>query len=359
MRDVRFFRHIRRTGGPPLEDDFWHVTDYYENIRNKVKNLDAGLGTCYNIEGNLPTRLCNTPMKAKTQYTPRANPNESALTSIIKPTSDGYIPTNDRTMLYEGPDAHNTCFDIPEGEIDVFNVVAGRRRLDNGFRSLSLPDKHNIDDPLKDNATPLARDLEDVIKPGKGWEVWGEPPGFCDGTYNATCGRWTKDDCVLIGHHDARGAVIGNELSGWLVMSLKDLKEGIIMLKLHTWHTEEESTITEGWTSVENNRRRLGQSSTFFDTKERTPADRMLTRNYDTPELPDEFAFDYAIDGEITTLTKDQFMMEKKQIQRVVETITILDDPNFTSESKDVEIAIRLRGCGRSVVFGVSHVYWA
>ena len=119
-----------------------------------------------------------------------------------------------------------------------------------------------------------------------------------------------------MGHHDGRGAVIGNEYSGWLVMTLKDLKEGVIILKLHT-------------------------------------------RSYNTPKLPDGFAFDYAIDGVVTTLTKDQFMDKKKQIDRVVETLTILDDPNFTSESKDVEIAIRLRDSGRSIVFGVSHVYWA
>ena len=58
-------------------------------------------------------------------------------------------------------------------------------------------------------------------------------------------------------------------------------------------------------------------------------------------------------------MTKDEFLNEKKQIQRVVETLTILDDPNFTSDSKNVEIAIRLVGTGKDIVFGVSHVYWA
>merc|ERR1712157_532447 len=119
-------------------------------------------------------------------------------------------------------------------------------------------------------------------------------------------------------------------------------------------------------TSVNNERRRLrshlyesqeqSDASTFDYTTAADSEQRRL-RDYNTPDLPDDFAFDYAIDGKITTLTKDQFLKEKKQVQRVVETITILDDPNFTSESKDVEIAIRLRGCGRSIVFGVSHVY--
>lgn len=341
-------------GGPPLDDDLWHVTDYYENIRNKVKNLDKSLGSCYEMDGDIPTRFCNTPMKARAQYTPRANPNETSLTSIIKPTADGYVPKNEKTLLYEGPDEHNTCLDIPEGELDVFNVVTGRRRLNEE----SPIDGSRVVSSTAPESTPVNRVLTDGIIPGKGWEVWGEPPGLCDGTYDANCGRWTNDECAMSGHHDARGAVIGNEYSGWLVMTLKDLKEGVIVLKLHTWQTEDESTVTKGWTSVDNveGKRRLGQSHSYEVDK---PVDRMLMRSYDTPGLPDEFAFEYAIDGVVTTLTKDQFLDKKKQLQRVVETITILDDPNFTSESKDVEIAIRLRGSGRSVVFGVSHVYWA
>jgi hypothetical protein len=285
-------------------------------------------------------------MKAKTQYTPRANFHESALTSIIKPTSDGYVPRNEKTLLYEGPNEHNTCFDIPEGEIDVFNVVTGRRQLaEESFRPPSSPDTSTVDDSMNADTT---RYLEDIITPGKGWNVWGEPPGFCDGTYNATCGLYTKSECAMYGHHDGRGAVIGNESSGWLVMTLKDLKEGVIVLKLHTWHTENDNRATKESISVDQELRRLGQ-----------PVERILTRSYDTPKLPDEFVFEYSIDGIITTLTKDQFLNEKQQIQRVVETITILDDPNFTSESKDVEIAIRLRGSGSAIYFGVSHVYWA
>lgn len=359
-------------GGPPLEDELWHVTDYYENIRNKVKNLDKKFGSCYKLEGTLPTRLCNTPMKAKTQYSPRAHFNASALTTIIKPTLDGYVPKNEKKLLYEGPDAHNTCFDIPEGEVDVLNVAAGRRKLgEEGLQSMIPIDVSKVHDSSTEySTTSLSRGLEETIKPGKGWEVWGEPPGYCDGTYNAACGRWTKDECVMYGHHDGRGAVIGNEYSGWLVMNLWDLKEGIIILKLHTWHTKDESTVTKGWTSVDNagGRRRLGQKSIQLDDDKPVqtnpgdsdgPVDRMLMRSYDTPELPDGFVFEYAIDGKITTLTKDQFLAEKKQIQRVVETLTVLDDPNFTSESKNVEIAIRLRGSGASIVFGVSHVYWA
>jgi hypothetical protein len=44
----------------------------------------------------------------------------------------------------------------------------------------------------------------------------------------------------------------------------------------------------------------------------------------------------------------------------VIEYLTLLDDPNYTGgATKNVELAIRMTGCGRSKVFGLTHVYWA
>jgi hypothetical protein len=50
-------------GGQPLDESFWHVTEYYDIICDKVLNLDKSLGECYKIEESLPTRMCHTPMK--------------------------------------------------------------------------------------------------------------------------------------------------------------------------------------------------------------------------------------------------------------------------------------------------------
>jgi hypothetical protein len=153
-------------------------------------------------------------------------------------------------------------------------------------------------------------------------------------------------------------------------MTLKDLKEGIIVIKLHTWHYASELSIASEWNSVNNERRRLGAGKVYQQMQlEMDPSrqhyevdetgERMLMRSYDTPDLPDTFEFDFAIDGKITTLNKDAFLEQKKQVQRVVETLTLLDDPDFTADAKDVEIAIRMRGCGKDCTFGLSHVYWA
>ena len=166
---------------------------------------------------------------------------------------------------------------------------------------------------------------------------------------------------------ESRGAIIGNEFSGWLVVNLKDVKEGIIVLKLHTWHYPDENSVTAGWTTVNNERRLRERHSkeSRDDGRPRVEAELhpesrdLKVRNTDTPEQPDTMVFEYAIDGTITTLSRDEFLDKKQQLQRVVETLTILDDPNFTAETKDVEIAIRMRGCGRTCSFGLSHVYWA
>lgn len=288
------------------------------------------------------------------------------MSSIIKAATDGYVPTNEKEPLYEGPDAHNTCFDIPDDSIDVFNVASNRRLEDEDddyllSRIPKLSGKARSNDIDRVVASEQStRNLEAIV-PGSGWEIWDEPQGICDGTYNNTCNRWTGNECVLYGHHDYRGAIIGNEYSGWLVMTLKDLKEGIIILKLHTWHTEDENTRTKGWTSVDNKRalRRHATDSSQLESELVEPIDRSLMRSYDTPDLPDSFELEYAIDGKITTLNKKEFLEQKQQLQRVVETLTVLDDPNFTDKAKDVEIAVRLKGSGSAIVFGVSHVYWA
>lgn len=288
---------------------------------------------------------------------------------------------NQLKPLYDGPDVHNPSFDLPEGAVDVLGIVSGRRRLAHEDDiNTNTPAEHSDVDLKEKNSAP--RRLDDIV-PGKGWEVALEPQGYCDGTYDATCSHSGYEECFLLGHHDGRGAVVGSEYSGWLVMTLKDVKEGLIVVKLHTWHYESENPITKQWKSVNNegpetSSRRLGQpaeaaSSTTENFTTRTyewdsgfPYDeqaidqdgrRLKIRDTKCPELPNEFSFDFAINGKITSWNREQFLEKKQDLQRVVEMITLLDDPSFKSET--VELAIRLRGVQRLITFGITHVYWA
>jgi hypothetical protein len=122
-------------------------------------------------------------------------------------------------------------------------------------------------------------------------------------------------------------------------MDVPKVKEGIIIIKLETWHQPEEVSITDGWTTV-NNERHLKK---------------------EPPEYCDDFHFDYAIDGKITSWDLEEFREANKSIQRVVEVFTMLDDPTYVKkgEEKNVELAIRMRGCGSTKVFSLTHVYWA
>jgi hypothetical protein len=284
-------------------------------------------------------------------------------------------------MAYEGPDVHNTCYDT-QHDVDVLAVITGRRRLDELHQSepsseWDEPETFVMHEQIETKTTPSqlptgldipSRQLAGSgIVPGKGWQVIGEPAGKCDGEYDSICGRQITSDCPLKGHHDERGYLGGTEYSGWVVMDIPDMKEGILMLKFWTWTKANSVTRTEGWTSVNNEKRMLRSAALnnqtfstnvmddeyeYLDSETLPDQRRRLT-------LPDAFLFDYAINGKITTLNKDQFTEKLKSVQRVVDIITLLDDPNFTSATKNVEVAFRMRECGRECVLALTHVYWA
>jgi hypothetical protein len=305
-------------------------------------------------------------MKARSFFTPRANPHETSLSNLIKPTADGYVPRNMEKAMYEGPDVHNPCYDLPANAVDVLAIVSGRRRrLSTEYNSAQGASKRllisNNETLLDRSATTLTTtpiierqvlDDDDAIVPGLGWQVVDEPPGDCNGEYNSICGRHKGNPCPLIGHHDYRGVVIGNEWAGWLVLELPDVTEGIIVMKIVTYMNPAQNTRTNGWTSVNN---KEGKRRRLEDSEAEPPARLLVTLT----ELPDEFMFDYAINGKITSLNKAEFIDFVKKPQRVVEFITVLDDPDFTTEPTNVEVAFRMRNCGRQCTFALSHVYWA
>ena len=112
------------------------------------------------------------------------------------------------------------------------------------------------------------------------------------------------------------------------------------MLNLEVWH--EAGSLVEATNSsltIETQNRRL--------------------KNKKPSEQPETMVFEYAIDGQITSLPRDDFFGRLKNILDFSSILTILDDPEFTSESKDVELAIRMRGCGNSCTYGLPYVYWA
>ena len=58
----------------------------------------------------------------------------------------------------------------------------------------------------------------------------------------------------MSGHNDGRGTIKGDGLSGWLVLQLKDVTEGIFMARMESYHQYKSNARTESWEVVNNGR---------------------------------------------------------------------------------------------------------
>ena len=150
-----------------LPDTEWHVTAHYDNIRTKLAAFVKPETPCF-TQPDWPKRMCTTPMRVYAEYSPRANPEKTSITSIIKPGINGFVPHIKTGLLYTGPDVFNPVTAIPEGEIDVLAIVSnGRTYVDDGER-------RRLD--------------SDEIITGLGIEVGNlAPGGYCDGARSVTC----------------------------------------------------------------------------------------------------------------------------------------------------------------------------
>ena len=203
---INTWSDVTITAGHPLPDEYWHVTDYYKDIREKMANLDADVGSCGKLKDYLPERMCKVAVRGRTEYTPRLGQEETSISSMIKPAGESnYVPKVEDKMVYEGPNEPNPVLALPEDAFDVrFIVSAGIRR-----RLRRLGDDDNDDKS---------------IVPGLGWQIHGELPGKCDGSSTGICGRQETSSCLLDDHMTSRGGVLGNEFSGWLVFTVKVVK---------------------------------------------------------------------------------------------------------------------------------------
>ena len=165
---------------------------------------------------------------------------------------------------------------------------------------------------------------------------------FCDGTVDSFCNKGKTNNCLLYNHNDGRNGLNFDGYSGWLLFNLPKVENGYIVIKMESYHS---TASPSGWTSINN---------------------RNDTRRYlkaQPPPYCDDFRFEYMINGQVTSnnLNVTQGMMQRGHIQRVVETLTLLKDPNFSSrnENGEVEVGIRMVGCGHLKAWRLTHVYWS
>jgi hypothetical protein len=177
-------------------------------------------------------------------------------------------------------------------------------------------------------------------------EVDNYASGFCDGTSNQVCHRETSNDCLMSGHSDSRGQMVGDALSGWLTFQLKDVSQGIFAGRIQYWHAHNSNKQTEGWDAVNNGRE-----------------DKRRGLKAPPPPLPDDFRFELAVDGEIRhSYTGDEFKaLCEPHIAYNVPFCVLLNDEEMAknNQKKDMEVSVRIVGGGRESVLGITHVYYA
>lgn len=87
----------------------------------------------------------------------------------------------------------------------------------------------------------------------RGWEVhgWTVVKGFCDGSAQSECKRDVDNKCMMYGANDNHLDLHGNALSGWLVLQMPNVKEGIILGRMEWWcGGQKANTLTKDWREV-------------------------------------------------------------------------------------------------------------
>lgn len=197
-----------------LADDTWHVTSLYDNTRTKVQNLGPDVGWCNEYgerKEKFSSFMCNTAVKARLEFTPRAYPDYTNIRTLMPPSQAEHINDPPET-LFEAPDVFNKDLHPPAGAIDVLNIIEAGVP----YTSILNPDYTHF-------YTKPKFEKEPSLPVGKGY--WLKTyAGFCDGSVDSWCKRQADDDCLLYGHNDGRNGIKMDSYCGWMVTNLPEVK---------------------------------------------------------------------------------------------------------------------------------------
>lgn len=358
LRDV--LKMWNDSPGHAIDDNAWHVTEYYGSIQKKVvENKDKWVPWCRNKQ--ISDKFCFYGAKGRTENTPRTRPWETSLRAIMAGSEHPNIQLG--INKYDPPDVYNPTIDPPLGEIDVLAIVENgvdfapnQARIRDSAENMQGRDFSKLPPGRGSKFSPT------IITGGKGWELRSAAASVgtdnCDGQYDSFCHRTGR--CLMYGHNDERVGLIFDGYSGWMIFNLPKVEHGVIMIKVHTWAFDA-PVATRGWCSENNvlpcTHRELSVADTNHTTAMTTSSSRQRQLKPKVPDYCEQFTFEFAIDGIVTTWDKNTWGGKIKYAQRVVEFIPLLEDETWTTP-KDVELAIRLTGCGRQKPIELTHIYW-
>jgi len=411
-------------GGFPLDESHWHVGPSYKELRSKLlKHISTPQNPDVRTycESYLFPRVCRQKMKGFGLWTPRVHDSKSLLNIIHRAPPDDYLPQF-KEPVYTSIDVLPLNQEIPDGEVDVHAIAIASSNppfgnandehakiltkdwVDGDFQEdfnitsettitrgtlLSLYEEARAKYSPPSNSTqrglsPPRHSLAAGIVPGIGWVTHGWKPskGFCDGSSESRCERDDTNNCLRYGANDNHLDVMGNALSGWLIMTVPKVEEGIVLARIECWcHVP--NSVTAGWKEVNNGRkddRRYLQrtpstplppfmaghplSAPYSDFEQE---DHYRTRRLKPTQdqlVPKDFEMDIAINGKITTMKRDQWLPYTAEPSKNCAAWPLLDDAEWSKktdeEKENVEVAIRFRSKLQPTTnYCVSHLYYA
>ena len=374
--------------GFPLQEKYWHVGDIYTDVRSKLSNYlnNDGFNTtaCEKRWGDNPTvegmgldRACRIALKGMTQFTPVSRGNDNSILKNMKTAPNGYRPKQ-LEGLYEGVDILPPFWKVPEGDVDVHAIALASTYAPSELDHSWVDDSDNEDAEEAENSRRMLRNAAteriavnthddavdstaieaveaernlsgDEVVPGQGWNIaegrGEEITGYCDGSpMSSDCKRSENRNCLLSNQNDGRSQIVGDALSGWVVVNVPDVKEGLIFARIQWWGARN-MPYTKGWTEV-NNGIKYGEDG-----------NRLLGGK--VTDWPDDFEIDIAVNGKIIkTYGYEEFKAKIGEIAYNESFYPLVDDKEATG---NVEVGIRIRSekDPHLAAIGITHIYWA
>lgn len=223
------------------------MTEYYNSIRTNTTTAQKEKVSEFCRAAKLPERVCQVPLQARTEFTPRYDAVGHSIRNLFKVNAS---PMKVAPAAYDPPDVYNPNLHPPEGSLDVLQIV------ENGIDfmpNLGRTRRRDSLAPVDFDPPRFGSSVNPSILPGKGWyQGFMGGQDMCDGEYDSWCKRDNKNPCILYAHNDARDSLVFDSFSGWGIFELPDMREGLILIKYHNWFPANADPNTNGWKSENN-----------------------------------------------------------------------------------------------------------
>ena len=255
----------------PLPEEMWHVGGVYEELRESVRTLvrqpgkSAAVPFCEKLLEKIDPMICHMSMHAYTEWTPRVNPMFNRIKNITE--SELADPSKNLIELYENVDLRPLQWEVPNNTVDVHMIAIATNLSVNENKTISDAFPHNFgdgdddddvlgdddvfgpdpgDDPPRrarnlgtsrtDQEIPqqrmdVSRSLFNADASASKWAIYKAPIGFCDGSAQSRCNRALGNTCLVANYNHFKAGVLGRGDGGWLHLTLRNFKEGIVLVR--------------------------------------------------------------------------------------------------------------------------------